>query len=167
MRTHNVRVARHRGRSDSGFTLIELMLVVAIIAILILIALPTFIGSRDRAEDRRAQSILHSSLVVARIGAADQGDYAWVTPATLQAEEHSVTITDAATQARAGSNQVSIATGTAGAGSYVIMATMSSSGKCFAVLEQTSAPTTYQAVVAANSCTAGDFDPVNGWTPAW
>jgi prepilin-type N-terminal cleavage/methylation domain-containing protein len=43
------------GRSgEAGFTLIELMVVVLIIAILIAIAIPTFLGARSRAQDRVA-----------------------------------------------------------------------------------------------------------------
>src|SRR2546422_11494558 len=43
-------------RDEEGFTLIELMVVVLIIAILIAIAIPTFLGARQRAQDRAAQS---------------------------------------------------------------------------------------------------------------
>src|SRR3954462_4689884 len=47
--------ARRRNRDDDGFTLIELMVVVLIIAILIAIAIPTFLGARERAQNRAAQ----------------------------------------------------------------------------------------------------------------
>lgn len=165
MRVHALRGDLRRERT--GFTMIELMMVVAIIAILLLIALPTFMGSKDRAQDRQATTILHSSLVAARIGNADQGDYAWLTPVSLQAEEHSVVFVDAATSARAGSNQVSVATGVSGGSTYVIMSSMSRSGKCYALLEQVDTATTYQVVDPASSCNAGAFTPGSGWTSTW
>ncbi|MGZ4792162.1 MAG: prepilin-type N-terminal cleavage/methylation domain-containing protein, partial [Ilumatobacteraceae bacterium] len=43
-------------REDKGFTLIELMVVVLIIAILLAIAIPTFLGAQNKAKDRSAQS---------------------------------------------------------------------------------------------------------------
>ena len=49
-------------REESGFTLIELMVVVLIIAILIGIAVPTFLAARSRAQDRHAQVNLRNSL---------------------------------------------------------------------------------------------------------
>ena len=54
---------RSRLKSDDGFTLIELMVVVLIIAILIAIAIPTFLGARNRAQDKAAQSNLRNALV--------------------------------------------------------------------------------------------------------
>ena len=49
-------------REDEGFTLIELMVVVLIIAILLAIAIPTFLGARNSANARSAQSNLRNSL---------------------------------------------------------------------------------------------------------
>ena len=62
-------------RDDKGFTLIELMVVVLIIAILIAIAIPTFLGARERAQDRGAQSNLRNALTAAKVLYADDGDY--------------------------------------------------------------------------------------------
>jgi type IV pilus assembly protein PilA len=50
-----------RSRPDEGFTLIELMVVVLIIAILLAIAIPTFFGAREKAADRAAQSNLRNA----------------------------------------------------------------------------------------------------------
>ncbi len=49
-------------RDDRGFTLIELMIVVLIVAILIAIAIPTFLGQRKEAEDSAAKSHLRNAL---------------------------------------------------------------------------------------------------------
>jgi type IV pilus assembly protein PilA len=48
--------------SDRGFTLIELMIVVLIVAILVAIAIPTFLGQRKEAEDTAAKSNLRNAL---------------------------------------------------------------------------------------------------------
>jgi type IV pilus assembly protein PilA len=49
-------------RDDRGFTLIELTIVVLIVAILVAIAIPTFLGQRKEAEDSAAKSNLRNAL---------------------------------------------------------------------------------------------------------
>ena len=51
---------------EEGFTLIELMVVLLIIAILLAIAIPTFLGVTNSASDRAAQSNLTNGLTEAK-----------------------------------------------------------------------------------------------------
>jgi type IV pilus assembly protein PilA len=60
---------------DEGFTLIELMVVVMIIAVLIAIAIPSFLGFRRSAQDRSAQSEIRNVLLSEKAFWLDNGDY--------------------------------------------------------------------------------------------
>lgn len=62
-------------REDEGFTLIELMVVVLIIAILLAIAIPTFLGARERAQDRAAQSDIRNALAAEKVFYTDEEVY--------------------------------------------------------------------------------------------
>jgi len=60
---------------EAGFTLIELMVVVLIIAILIAIAIPTFLGARQRAQDKQAQSNIRNALTTEKTYYVDNQAY--------------------------------------------------------------------------------------------
>src|ERR1700722_3552688 len=63
-RLREARAAEVEGEeiAEGGFTLIELMVVLLIIAILLAIAIPTFLGVTNTAGDRAAQSNLTNAL---------------------------------------------------------------------------------------------------------
>ena len=58
---------------DAGFTLIELMVVLLILAILLAIAIPTFLGVTGGANDRAAQSNLNTALTTAKTAETQNG----------------------------------------------------------------------------------------------
>jgi len=82
-------LASRRRDDEQGFTLIELMVVVLIIAILIAIAIPTFLGARQRAQDRAAQSDLRNALTAEKTYYTDNQVYT-ATAATMLAIEPSL-----------------------------------------------------------------------------
>src|ERR1051325_2815741 len=88
---------RERREDEEGFTLIELMVVVLIIAILLAIAIPTFLGARNRANDRAAQSSLRNALTSAKTLFTDNQDYSAAPVAALGGVEPSLTFVAAAT----------------------------------------------------------------------
>src|SRR5581483_666826 len=68
--------------------LIELMVVVLIIAILLAIAIPTFLGARTKAQDRAAQSDLRNALTAEKTFYVDGQAYTGSSSALNASERH-------------------------------------------------------------------------------
>ncbi len=96
---------------DAGFTLIELMVVLLILAILLAIAIPTFLGVTKSANDRAAQSNLNTALLNAK-AQYQQNSQAYPSTANLiialQSAEPSITFVNGATTASLDQNHISV-----------------------------------------------------------
>jgi type IV pilus assembly protein PilA len=152
---------------ENGFTLIELMTVVLIIAILIAIAIPIFLGARTRASDRHAESIVRDALVAGHIAFSDGQTFSGITPGALKAAETELSFVGGSATATAGSQQISVGSGTNGADGYLVLASRSASGTCFAAVVTDSTGARFREATGS-TCAADDFDPTaGGWQDAW
>ena len=63
-------------KEESGFTLIELLIVLVIIGILLAIAVPSYLGFKDRANKSAAAANVRSAVPAVEAYYADYGSYA-------------------------------------------------------------------------------------------
>jgi type IV pilus assembly protein PilA len=139
--------------AEAGFTLIELMVVLLIIAILLAIAIPTFLGVTGSANDRAAQSNLTNALTEA--AAVYQGNnqtYSAIAGILTTSAPEFTWLTGASTMSQ-GTSQISVATVDASSiGDFqgVELANYSKTGTCWYVVELSSAPTALGTTDTAN-----------------
>jgi type IV pilus assembly protein PilA len=152
LQTMKSRLAARR-RDEGGFTLIELMVVVLIIAILLAIAIPTFLGAQNKAKDRSAQSSLRNAVTAAKTIYADSQTYTGIDTTAMGSIEPSLTY-KATGVVSTGPKDVSINPSTA---TVFYAAAKSATGSCFYIRDDvastTQGGTYFTTAVGTDACT--------------
>jgi type IV pilus assembly protein PilA len=146
---------------ETGFSLIELMVVILIISVLIAIAIPQLVGARTRATDRATQSDLRNVLTAEKTVYTDTQSY-YVNSASVKAAEPSL--------AWGTKLLVQVGTNTV-ANDTVCLSEQSGSGTWFGVGDVATASATAD---AGTDYTKGVTDPcttvsatIAGWSASW
>jgi len=175
--------ARQHGdhEDEQGFTLIELMVVLLIMAILLAIAIPTFLGVTSSAHNRAAQSDLRNALDTAQTVYTSQGEYPISSGISdMQASEPALDFVASNSVPSANSNQVSVDIVSQNA---IVLAAQAAGGTCWflANAETTtgasalgrSGPGVWYSVgvapTSADACRASNYNNTTsgaGWTTA-
>jgi type IV pilus assembly protein PilA len=121
------KLRRRLASDEGGFTLIELLVVLVIIGILLAIAVPSYLGFRDRANQSAAQSNLRAAVPSVETYYSDNNTYVGMTTTALKAID-------------------------AGLGSGIAIGTVSSSTYC---VQATVGGHTYKKAGPAASITSG------------
>jgi type IV pilus assembly protein PilA len=156
---------RERRENEEGFTLIELMVVVLIIAILLAIAIPTFLGARNRANDRASQASLRNALTAAKVVFTDAQDYQQATISKLGEEEPALSFDTAPST---GPKEVTVEDPPAVANEWYATS-FSKSGKCFHIKDNSAAAptgdgTTFAVVDGVDAATGCSIDKTLTYT---
>ena len=85
-----MRRIRARITDQQGFTLIEVLVVASIIPILAGIAIPSFLGQREKAKDPQAKSAVRNAASAIELLHAETGTYAGAVTAALKEIEPSL-----------------------------------------------------------------------------
>ena len=134
---------RKRMKGDKGFTLIELLVVIIIIAILAAIAIPTFLGQRNKAYDAAAKSLVRNAMTAMETVYVDGRDFTDANATTLHDIEPAITWASGTAAVDTYVDETTVYYTTPTSDSYTLSA-CSKSGKVFAVaVDKLSAGITY------------------------
>jgi len=132
-----ISLIRKRMKGEKGFTLIELLVVIIIIAILAAIAIPTFLGQRQKAYDASAKSLVRNAMTSMESYYVDTRAFTGATAALLTAIEPTIVWTaqaaNAATTATADANANGVNFSDLGGSTYQL-GSLSKSGAIWGVV---------------------------------
>ena len=137
---------RVRANSESGFTLVELLVVMLILGLLAAIAIPAFFNQRDKAQDAEAKTTAKTAQTATETYATDN-DASYTGAVLTTVDDIEPTLTGA---------PVSITANAAGDG-YSIVAT-SDTGNTFTITRAANGSLTYFCATAGQGgCPTGDW----------
>ena len=142
------RLSSPSSSTEAGFTLVELALVLLVMAILLAVAIPTFLGASNSATDRAAQSNLSSAISEIQDMFAPNQSYStvWLAAADLatSAPEYSWEQKKACTAKSAGNcvSEYPVDVVSPAGGRGVILATRSKTGVCWYAVDLEANPIT-------------------------
>lgn len=161
------------GPSGSGgglpgwvIALLVIMGVVFVIGLLVAIALPTFLGARERAQDKAAQSSVRYAVAAAKTIFVGTDDYSQVNPENLSQIESTLSFTDATSQ---GPTEISVYVVRSAGLEEVTLAALSESGTCFYLTDTVTTAGGFGSISYAQAdtteCDASAAPPANpaGW----
>jgi type IV pilus assembly protein PilA len=146
---------------EAAFTLIELMVVVLIVAILLAIAIPTFLGAREKASNRAVQAQIRNAPTTEMVFFADKQEFT-ASKLELDPLDANIQWTNTLTDLPLSSNLMYVELTAVNGRQAVVIGGKSQAGRCFwlrSVRDQN------QPRFADNDCVASP--DVNAYSESW
>ena len=144
-----------RRKGQEGFTLIELLVVVIIIGLLAAIAIPAFLGQRNKANDAAAKSLVRNGATAMEAYFSDGNTYVGADATSLRKIEPNIAWV--ATGGQAANDEVSYGTPTLNG--YVLQS-VSRSGTTYVYTKDLTAAT---GSTVKRTCVPATACPATGW----
>lgn len=144
-----------RRKGQEGFTLIELLVVVIIIGLLAAIAIPAFLGQRNKANDAAAKSLVRNGATAMEAYFSDGNTYVGADATAMRKIEPNISWV--ATGGLAANDEVSYGTPTANG--YVLQS-QSRSGTTYVYTKDLAAAT---GSTVKRTCVPATACPASGW----